>query len=350
MNARKNIQINFDNEGSVMDLIFLGTSAGVPTRNRNVSGTALTESSGRGWYLVDCGEATQHQLLRTPLSLRMLRGCFITHVHGDHCFGLPGLLASAGMSGRVEPLDIVLPAALHDWLRLSLSVSKSWLPFELSLHASETFNGWRHANVQVSSVALSHRVPCHGYVFTETNPDRRLNVQRLEAEGIPRGPLWGELAHGREIEHAGRVLCAEHYLLPVRPGQRVIICGDNDTPQLLAEVAVGADVLVHEATFTQALIDHTREHYGHSSAAAVARFAESARIPNLVLTHFSARYQSDPRQSPFIGDIRDEAAACYSGVLILARDLERYHFDKHNRLTSLSSPVVAIDTAAPDGI
>ncbi|KQV17957.1 MBL fold metallo-hydrolase [Pseudomonas sp. Root329] len=315
-----------------MDLIFLGTSAGVPTRNRNVSGTALIESSGKGWYLVDCGEATQHQVMRTPLSLRELRGCFITHVHGDHCFGLPGLLASAGMSGRIEPLDIVLPVRLHEWLRLSMTVSKTWLPFELHLHASETFSGWQNGNVQVDTVALSHRVPCHGYVFAESVPHSRLDIQRLEAEGIPRGPLWGELAHGREVEHAGRTFRAEQYLRPARPAQRIIICGDNDTPELLAEVAPSADVLVHEATFTQALIDHTRESYGHSSAAAVARFAESAGIPNLVLTHFSARYQCSPGRSPSIEDVHEEAAAHFTGELILARDLQRYHLDRDGRL------------------
>ncbi|ANJ55482.1 MBL fold metallo-hydrolase [Pseudomonas silesiensis] len=315
-----------------MDLIFLGTSAGAPTRNRNVSGTALIESSGKGWYLVDCGEATQHQLLRTPLTLKNLRGCFITHVHGDHCFGLPGLLATAGMSGRLEPLDIVLPVALHDWVRLSLSASRSCLSFEVRLHASETLNGWRNGHVQVDTVALSHRVPSHGYLFAESNPDPRLDVQRLEAEGIPRGPIWGELAHGREVEHAGRLLRAQDYLCPARPGQRFIICGDNDTPDLLAKVVPGADVLVHEATFCQSLIDRTRESYGHSSAAAVARFAESAGIPNLVLTHFSARYQSNPGQSPFIGDIHEEAAACFTGQLILAQDLQRYHLDRDGRL------------------
>jgi ribonuclease Z len=322
-----------------MDLMFLGTSSAVPSRNRNVSGIALIESLGRGWYLVDCGEATQHQLLRTPLSLQQLRGCFITHVHGDHCFGLPGLLATAGMSGRLEPLDIVLPVALHDWVRLSLNVSKSCLPFELHLHATETFNGWRNGNVQVNIVTLSHRVPCYGFVFSESNPNPRLDVQRLEAEGIPRGPLWGELAHGREVEHAGRLFRGEQYLRPARPGQRIIICGDNDTPELLAEVVSGADVLVHEATFTQSLIDRTRETYGHSSAATVARFAESAGIPNLVLTHFSARYQSNPERSPFIGDIREEAAAYFTGELILARDLERYHLDRDGRLKIVIGPL-----------
>jgi ribonuclease Z len=320
-----------------MDLLFLGTSAGVPTRNRNVSGTALIEYSGKGWYLIDCGEATQHQLLRTPLSLRELRGIFITHVHGDHCFGLPGLLASAGMSGRIEPLEIVLPAALHAWVRLSLAATQSHLPFELHLHAVETLDGWHNGNIQVTTVTLSHRVPCHGYVFSETNPEPRLDVQRLRVDGIPRGPLWGELAHGRNVEHAGRLFLAEYYLRPTRPACRVIVCGDNDTPELLAEAGQNANVLVHEATFTESVIDHTRTTYGHSTAARVARFAELAGIPNLVLTHFSARYQDNPYRSPSIEDVGTEAAAHFTGGLILARDLQRYHLDRDGLLKRMST-------------
>ncbi|MCF4996613.1 MBL fold metallo-hydrolase [Pseudomonas syringae] len=320
-----------------MDLLFLGTSAGTPTRSRNVSGTALIEGSGRGWYLVDCGEATQHQLLRTPLSLSELRGIFITHVHGDHCFGLPGLLASAAMSGRTRPLDIILPVALHPWVQLSLAVTHSHLPFELHLHAVESLDGWRNGNVQVETVELSHRVPCRGYVFTEINPDPRLDLQRLEEEQIPRGPLWGELAHGRDVEFAGRRLTAADYLRPARPARRIIVCGDNDKPELLADVARTADVLVHEATFVQSAIDRTRASYGHSSAAAVAQFAESAGIPNLVLSHFGARYQPNPERSPSIEDVRQEAAAHYSGQLILAQDLQRYHIERDGRLQPVAS-------------
>ncbi|QXI18640.1 ribonuclease Z [Pseudomonas hamedanensis] len=311
-----------------MDLLFLGTSAGVPTRQRNVSATALLEAAGRGWYLIDCGEGTQHQVLRTPLSLSELRAVFITHVHADHCLGLPGLLASAGMSGRTRPLDVILPAALHPWLRLSLAVTHSHLPFEIHLHAVETLGDWRHRNVQVTTVELSHRVPCHGYVFTETDPEPRLDVQRLAADGIERGPLWGQLAHGQDVEYAGRWLRAQDYLLSARPARRIIVCGDNDQPERLAEVAVGADVLVHEATFVQAAIDRTRASYGHSSAAAIAGFAETVGVRNLVLTHFSARYQANPALSPSIEDVRQEAAAHYHGRLILARDLQRYHLDR----------------------
>ncbi|MGF6392028.1 ribonuclease Z [Pseudomonas plecoglossicida] len=311
-----------------MDLQFLGTSAGVPTKARNVSATAVIEASGRHWYLVDCGEGTQHQLLHTSLSVRDLRAIFITHVHGDHCFGLPGLLASASMSGRTQPLDLILPSALHDWVRLSLSASDSFLSFELRLVAVENFTGWRSDTVMVDTVTLSHRVPSVGFVFTEINPAPRLDVQRLDAEGIPRGPLWGALAKGATVEHAGQTLHGQDYLCASRAPRRVIVCGDNDTPELLARVARDADVLVHEATFGQAVIERTGISFGHSCAAAVARFAETAGVRNLVLTHFSARYQSDPRRNPSIEDLRVEAQAHFSGHLTLARDLQRYHIGR----------------------
>lgn len=214
-----------------MDLLFLGTSAGVPTKARNVSATAVIEASGSHWYLVDCGEGTQHQLLHTPLSIRDLRAIFITHVHGDHCFGLPGLLASAGMSGRTQPLELILPAALHDWVRQGLVASDTFLPFELRLLAVEERVEWRNDTLQVTTVQLSHRVPSVGFVFTELNPEPRLDIPRLEAEGIPRGPLWGDLAKGMTAQHGGQLLNGNDYLRPSRPARRVIVCGDNDNPE-----------------------------------------------------------------------------------------------------------------------
>ncbi|TLP65050.1 MULTISPECIES: ribonuclease Z [Pseudomonas] len=311
-----------------MDLQFLGTSSGVPTKARNVSATAVIESAGHGWYLVDCGEGTQHQLLRSPLSVRNLRALFITHVHGDHCFGLPGLLASAGMSGRSEPLPLVLPASLQAWLAQSLAVSETYLPFELQMHALETFSGFTSGNVSVTTLELSHRVPSWAFVFTERDPEPRLDTERLKADGIPAGPLWGQLARGHAALHDGVSLDPQHYLQPTRPPQRIIVCGDNDRPQLLAELAQGVDVLVHEATFTEPVVERSQNSFGHSTAAAVARFAEQAGVKNLVLTHFSARYQSAPGRGNSIEDVRQEALADYSGNLTLARDLQRYHLGR----------------------
>lgn len=318
-----------------MDLQFLGTSSGVPTKARNVSATAVIESAGHGWYLVDCGEGTQHQLLHSPLSVRDLRAIFITHVHGDHCFGLPGLLASAGMSGRSEPLTLVMPTALQAWVRQSLAVSETYLPFELQIQALESFSGMACGNVSVSTVELSHRVPSWAYVFSERDPEPRLDTARLKADGIPAGPLWGQLARGEAVEHEGRPLDPQAYLQATRAPQRIIVCGDNDRPELLATVAQGVDVLVHEATFTQPVIARSQSNFGHSTAAAVAQFAEAAQVRNLVLTHFSARYQAVPGRGNSIAEIRDEALAGYLGNLTLARDLQRYHLGRDGVLVEV---------------
>ncbi|WP_263139078.1 ribonuclease Z [Pseudomonas sp. RIT-PI-AD] len=320
-----------------MDLLFLGTSSGTPTRARNVSGLALLEAAGKGWHLVDCGEATQHQVLRTPLSLQALRAIHITHVHGDHCFGLPGLLASAGLLGRTRALPIVAPRGIEEWVRASLRMSHAHLPFALDFQATEGLGEWRHDDLRVEAVALSHRVPSYAYRFTEARPDPLLDIARLERDGVPRGPLWGQLARGLDVVHEGRPLRAEDYQRCTRPPRCVVIAGDNDRPDLLGDACQGAHVLVHEATYTRAVAEDARADYGHSSAARVAAFAESVGLPNLVLTHFSARYQADPRRTPCIDDIRAEAAAAYPGRLFLAEDFLRLRLDKQGLLEQVET-------------
>nr|WP_254621383.1 ribonuclease Z [Stutzerimonas stutzeri] len=309
-------------------MIFLGTSSGTPTRARNVSGLGLLEDSGKGWYLVDCGEGTQHQLLRTPLTLHGLRAIFITHVHGDHCYGLPGLLASAGMARREQPLEIIAPAAIEGWVRATLEMSQSGLPYELHFHAVENLHAWRNAQVQVEATALSHRVPSWGYRFTEARPDPRLDVERLDRDGIPRGPLWGALMHGNDVELAGRTLRSEDYLLLTRAPRRIVVGGDNDRPELLRDACQGAQLLIHEATYTQTIAEAGKAEFGHSTAAQVAAFAADVGAPNLVLTHFSARYQNSPGRGHSIEDIRTEATRHYDGQLILAEDLLHLRLDK----------------------
>jgi len=315
-----------------MDLIFLGTSSGTPTKARNVSGVALLEDKGKSWYLIDCGEATQHQLLHTPLTLHGLRAVFITHVHGDHCYGLPGLLASAGMARRHEPLDIIAPKAIEGWVRATLEMSQSWLPYELRFHATETFDVWSSLQMRVEATRLSHRVPSWGFSFTETRPDPSLDIDKLDREGIPRGPLWGDLIRGHDVDYEGRRLRSEHYLLFDRAPRRVVIAGDNDRPELLRNACQGAQLLVHEATYTQAIAAAGKADFGHSTAAQVAAFAASVQLPHLVLTHFSARYQGPSDKGPSIEDIREEAAGHFGANLVLAEDLLRIRLDKYGQL------------------
>lgn len=319
-----------------MDLLFLGTSSGTPTKARNVSGIALIEEVGSAWYLIDCGEGTQHQLLRTPLSVNDLKAIFITHVHGDHCYGLPGLLASAGMHGRKKPLTIVAPAGIENWIRATQQQTQLFLPFKLHFLATEALADWKINKLIVEAITLSHRVPSFAYRFTEATVEPVLDTEKLAREGVAQGPVWGRLKKGEDVVHEGRTLASRDYLRFPHSPRRVIVAGDNDTPELLRDACRQAQVLVHESTYTQEVGERIGEGVGHSTAASVASFAESAGLPSLVLTHFSARYQADPARPPSIEDIRAEAAAHYRGQLLLAEDFARYRLGRAGQLSRVA--------------
>ncbi|TWI53181.1 ribonuclease Z [Pseudomonas duriflava] len=319
-----------------MDILFLGTSAGTPTKTRNVTGLALIEEVGRAWYLIDCGEATQHQLLHTSLSLHDLQAIFITHVHGDHCYGLPGLLASAGMLGRKEPLPIIAPAGIEHWIMATQQMSQLYLPFELIFVAVESLTYWDTPRWRVDTIPLSHRVPSFAYRFNESQPEPSLDSEKLIREHIPRGPLWGQLRKGIDVIHDGRTLRSSDYLLFRNAPRCLVIGGDNDRPGLLSNACQGAQVLIHEATYTQEIAAKAGKDVGHSTAADVASFAQATGLPNLVLTHFSPRYQTATNQGLSLEDLRNEAAACYEGHLFLAEDFSRLRLSKTGQLTSLA--------------
>jgi len=313
-----------------MKLTFLGTSSGVPTKTRNVSGLALQKQSSKHWYLIDCGEGTQHQLLHTKLSLRYLTAIFITHIHGDHCYGLPGLLATTAMSDRSAPLTIVAPKGIHEFINAVIKTSELYLSYELnfidvnSLDSSIAFDEFK-----VSAIELSHRVPSFGYSFTEVITHRKLDTKLLEKLNIPRGILWGKLQKGESIElDSGKTISATDCYLPEAMSRKIIICGDNDDPSLLKGESISANLIVHESTYTQEKAQKIGSDPQHCSAKSIAMFAESSKTANLILTHFSARYQEDKNKTPSIFDIESEAKNYYTGRLFLANDLDMYHLDK----------------------
>jgi len=313
-----------------MEFTFLGTSAGTPTKSRNVTGLALSHGGPKHWYLIDCGEGTQHQLLRTHHSVMQLQAIFITHIHGDHTFGLPGLLTSASMLGRITPLCLVAPRPVRTFVEAALGNSDSSLSFELRFVDSEAENfRWEDDALSVTAVPLSHRVSCRAFVFTEKNLERQLLRDKLEADGIEAGPAWGRLQQGQDVVlEDGRLARCDDYTRIARKPRKVIVAGDNDQPDLLLEASTDVQVVVHEATYTQEVSDRVGPWPQHSSAAQVARFAEAAGVPNLVLTHFSSRYQLNPDAYPHIGEIESEATGIYRGNLYLARDFARYTLSK----------------------
>ncbi|WP_144395468.1 ribonuclease Z [Pleionea sediminis] len=314
-----------------MEVCFLGTSSGVPTKSRNVTAIALTESKGKDWYLIDCGEGTQHQLLHTKLSLNALKAIFITHVHGDHCYGLPGLLASAGMSGRKEPFVIVAPKGIKEWVESVQTHTQLYLPYEIQFIDTEHYKAQIFGQFKVQTTALSHRVPSYAYSFTEHQVDMQLDFEKLKASGLPQGPLWGKLKSGIDVEFEGKKYLSRDFVRTVGFPRKVVIGGDNDSPELLKETCKESHILIHESTYTEEMKIRAKE-VGHSYAKQVASFAQSLSIPNLILTHFSPRYQLDSSSGDSLETLRSEAESVYDGNLNMASDFECYRLDKSGKV------------------
>lgn len=313
-----------------MKFTFLGTSAGTPTKVRNVTALALEYGEVKSWYLFDCGEGTQHQLLRTRHSPVKLRAIFITHVHGDHTYGLPGLLASASMAGRTEPLAVIAPAPIKVFIETAISATQSNLGYTLQfIDVTEKDFLWEDDAVRVTNAALSHRVPCFAYIVTEKRLEKTLLTDKLRADGIEAGPIWGQIHKGEDVVlEDGRIIHSANYTAVNRKPRKIIVGGDNDNPELLRDACADAQVLIHEATYTQAVSEQVGPAPQHSSAGQVARFAQSVGLPHLVLTHFSSRYQLNHKNAPLIDEIAEEARQFYDGNLQLARDFAEYELRK----------------------
>lgn len=321
-----------------MKLTFLGTSAGMPTVERNVTALALAIDDSKSWYLVDCGESTQHQLLRCRYTLNNLEAIFITHVHGDHMFGIPGMLTSASMQGRTRSLTIYAPDGVERFVKTALSCADVHdLPFPLSFVRTDNSDfTFEDRNFMVTSHELSHRVPSFAYRFCEKTYSTQLNTERLSALNIPRGELWGRLQKGETITLDNGAQITPEEVLHAPPKSRVaIIAGDNNRPELLLAPLKGADLLVHEATITQATLDKVGPQWMHSSAQMVAEVAQQANIPYLVLTHFSGRYRlSKDAGASSVEVIREEALKFYDGQVELAQDLKSWHLTREDKLVA----------------
>ena len=274
-----------------MQLHFLGTGAGMPSKERNTSALVLKLLEERGTvWLFDCGEATQHQILHTNIRPRKVEKIFITHLHGDHIFGLPGFLSSRSFLGGEDTLTLYGPKGLKEWITASLNLSKTHLTY--SIEFVEVVEGviFEDGQFIVKAQLLQHVIPCFGYRIEQKPLQGELLIDKARELGVPKGPLLGKLKNGEDITlEDGGIVMSKDVTAPPKPGFTIAILGDTkycDTAKSLSE---NADIVVHEATF-----DHKTEHlaasYGHSTNVEAARIASESNAKNLILNHISSRF------------------------------------------------------------
>jgi ribonuclease Z len=275
-----------------MELVFLGTGAGVPAKSRNVTSIALKLLAERNEiWLFDVGEATQHQILRTNIRPRKITKIFITHLHGDHLYGLPGLVASRSFQGGNTPLTIYGPTGVKDFLETALRVSDTHLSYPLHFveldHGGQIFDD---ATFSVTAATLDHRIQSFGYRVVEKPHPGELLVDDLRAANVPAGPLYGQIKAGRDVTLPdGRTIQAADYIAAPQPGRIVTILGDTRKTPNAVKLAMDADVLVHESTFGADEAKLAKRYY-HSTSKTAAETAKQAHVGLLLLTHISARY------------------------------------------------------------
>ena len=298
-----------------MKITFLGTSGGKPTKERNSSAIALECDNERGWYLFDCAEATQHQILKSHLSSSKLKAIFITHTHGDHCYGLPGLLTSMMLDGRTEPLAIYAPKELPSMIEAFVDVSLEHLGYEVAWHT--LYGGFeeRFERFDIKALPLIHSVECYAF-YIQTRPTIHIDAERLSADGLAPGPLYAKLKAGKDVEHEGKRYKAKNYINVSKP-LRVIIAGDNAEPGILSEYLQDLDLLIHEATYTQEVYESLPVKFLHTTAADLAKTAQKWGVKRLIATHISPRF-SDP--SPILQELR----AHFGGECLIAEDFMSY--------------------------
>ena len=310
-----------------MQITFLGTSSGVPTRARNVSGVALRLPQRGEWWLFDCGEGTQHQILRSDLRISQLTRIFITHLHGDHVYGLAGLLSTIGLAGASRPVHIYGPAGLAEYLHASQLYSHTDFSRRIEVTTiTEEGRVCQDAEFAVDCRLLRHRVAAYGYRITEQDRPGHFDAARAQALGIPFGPLYGRLKKGERIRlDDGREIDGKDLCSPPEKGRSVAYCTDTMYSRGAIELGREADVLIHEATFAEEDAELAAQSM-HSTARAAAEVAAAAQAKLLLLTHFSARYAPGNPVEP--ADLLREARAVFPETR-LAHDFFTHEVARH---------------------
>jgi ribonuclease Z len=295
-----------------LSVTFLGTSGAVPTTERNPSAIFLRREGDA--MLFDVGEGTQRQMMRFGTGFDV-EAVFLTHVHGDHVLGLPGLVQTWDFNERTDPLVVYTPrgtrAAVEDLIH-AVGADPSYPVTVEEVGAGEVVR--RRDEYEIRTIETQHRTPSVGYALVEDDRKGRFDRERAEELGVPVGPKFSQLHDGNPVElEDGTVVRPEQVVGPPRPGRTVVYTGDTRPVEAIESAAAGADLLIHDATFTSEAAERARE-TGHSTALEAGRIARRAGVRRLALTHISSRYAGNT------GALKSEAADAFDGQLVVATD------------------------------
>jgi ribonuclease Z len=293
-----------------MKLYFLGTSAGVPTNFRNVSSLALLlpEYNGDIW-LFDCGESTQHQIMKSPIKLSRISRIFITHLHGDHIYGLPGLLSTRSFQTNA-PITLYGPEGIKEFVETTLRISETYLSHPITYVEIKEAMVVEENHFTIHVKRLDHRIACYGFRIEENEKLGKLNTKKLLAEGVKPGPIFQRLKRGETVTlQDGKQIDGKHYIDPPIPGKIITILGDTLPCNNSLLLAKNADILVHEATQKHEMVDKASQ-YHHSTTLQAAAIALEANVKQLIINHISPRYH-DVFEDELIEETRSVFANAY---------------------------------------
>lgn len=310
-----------------MEVTFLGTSAAVPTVERNVS--ALMLQRGGELLLFDCGEGTQRQMMRYGSGFGV-EDVFITHYHADHVLGIPGLLRTLGLQGRTAPLRLHGPRGAKRQLGTLVELGMERMKFPVEIRELAPGDRLPRGDYELVVGEARHRGDALAYAVVEHERKGRFDPEHAKALGIPEGPLWGKIHRGESVTlEDGRVVSPSELVGPTRSGRKVVISGDTAPYEGIVDLARGADLLIHEATFGEDERERARETM-HSTAREAAGVALRAGVKRLVLNHLSARYT---REAP---ELLAEAKSVFAATQIardgLVVDVPHQHDDGESRM------------------
>ncbi|MBI4210654.1 MAG: ribonuclease Z [Candidatus Diapherotrites archaeon] len=283
-------------------IVFLGTSASVPTKERNLSSVAIRFEGE--WLLFDAPEGTQRQMMMAKTSYLKINHLFISHLHADHILGLGGLLATMNIHGRDWPLTVYGPKGIDEAVRASTELAMLQPGFEVKCVQSRKGTVLETDKFTISAVPLDHEIPCFGYIFTERDKAGEFDRQKAVSLGIPIGPLFSDLQKGNKVKVGGNTVRPEDVMdtSKARRGRKISIIFDTLPSQGYMKAIKDSDILIHESSFLSDMKARAEE-TKHSTALDAARAARQAKCKKLVLFHLSARHKENEK---FENEAREE--------------------------------------------